>query len=170
MKMKSSMKKAGIFLLLGILFVGVMPAKSQGNLYVYGNDASKKAYPLEQLSQLTFTETELVIHTLSGNPESVLFEDLRLFSLGNYNLGLVPVLTKAVEVNVYPNPVVTDVTVKNDGVITHLNLYNLQGQNLLQLYPEKSEVTIPLTNYPAGIYLLYVTDKNGPTVKKIIKN
>jgi hypothetical protein len=71
--------------------------------------------------------------------------------------------------NVFPNPVVNEVTISNTEGITSLRLVNVQGQQLLQLKPAAMEITVPLASFPAGVYFLQITGENGTTVKKIIK-
>jgi hypothetical protein len=71
--------------------------------------------------------------------------------------------------SVYPNPAVTNVTVKSATAITRLDLYNLHGQKLLQLHPEALEADVSLASYPTGLYLLKVADESGITIEKIIK-
>jgi hypothetical protein len=164
---KSSKKKAEIFLLLGILLLGVMPARSQSYLYVYGNDGTKQSFSME--SVLTFTGTNLVVTDGVNPPVSVSFTNLRLFSLESYIFTGFSTPDTKTEVSVYPNLAGTDVTVKSAKTITGLGLYNLQGQKLLQIQPESLEVIVPLSAYPAGLYLLQIVDESGVTIKKIIK-
>jgi hypothetical protein len=73
-------------------------------------------------------------------------------------------------VNVYPNPVQTDVVVTGDQPIIALSLYNIQGQQLLQLHPGVAQTTLSLAAYPAGIYLLQISTETGTAIKRIIKN
>jgi hypothetical protein len=166
---KQSIKKTGIFLLLGMLLVGATPVQSS-DLYVYKTDGSKSNYSLDIVQKLTFTATDLVVNKTDGTTVPVSFTDLKLFSLKDFNFtGIVAPETK-VAISVFFNSARADVTVKSTTTITGLSVYNLQGQKLLQLHPESLEATVPLVAYPAGLYVLQVTDESGITVKKIIKN
>jgi hypothetical protein len=147
-------------------------APSTGSLYVYGTDASKQTYPLWELQDLTYSETAMSINKKTGGITSVLYDNLKCFSLlGNLyiNTGISLPFAKAA-LNVFPNPAVDEITLKNTLDIIGVSLYDMQGHRLLQLYPESQEVTIPFSSYPAGIYTLQVIDKNGVSIKKIIKN
>jgi hypothetical protein len=166
---KKSMKKAGIFLLLSVLLVGATPVQSN-DLYVYKTDGSKLNYSLDIVQKLTFVGTDLLVNKSDGSTALVSFTDLRFFSLKEFNFTGIATPETKVTISVYPNPTVTDVTVKNTKPITGLELYNLQGQKLLQLHPKSLEATVPLAAYPAGVYLLQVADESGITIKKIIKN
>jgi hypothetical protein len=91
----------------------------------------------------------------------------------DYEAGLVNITLASetpVTINIYPNPAVTDFTVKSTKTIFDLKLYNLQGQKLVQLYPKSLEINVPLSVYPAGLYLLQIVDESGITSKKISKN
>jgi hypothetical protein len=138
---------------------------------VYLADGSKQSFNLEGVKELTFTTTDLVVNfnEESTTPVSVPFTNLNFFSLISYTTGIAPVIGTEVEVNVHPNPAVTDVTLKSAKPITSLALYNIEGRKLLQLYPESLEVSVPLTAYPAGLYLLQIVNESGVSINKIIK-
>jgi hypothetical protein len=166
---KNSMKKAGIFLLFGRLLVGATPVQSN-DLYVYKTDGSKSNYSLDIVQKLTFVGTDLLVNKTDGSTALVSFSDLRFFSLKEFNFTGIATPETKVAINVYPNPTVADVSVKSTKNIIGLELYNLQGQKLLQLRPESLETTVALAAYPAGVYLLQVVDESGIIIKKIIKN
>jgi hypothetical protein len=164
-------KKAGIFLLLSMLFIGATPVQSN-DLYVYLKNDTRQSFDLENVQKVTFTSTDLVVNKADGSTVPVSFADLKFFSLKYFEVsgnGITAPETK-VAITVSFNPAVADVTVKSAKTITGLELYNLQGQKLLQLHPESLEATLPLAAYPAGVYLIQVADESGITVKKIIKN
>jgi hypothetical protein len=87
----------------------------------------------------------------------------------NSSTGLIRPESPENKLKVYPNPAVAEVIVKSEKTITGLGLYNVQGQKLLQLYPESLEARVPLASYPAGLYILQIADESGITIKKIIK-
>jgi hypothetical protein len=168
--MNSKIQKAGIILLLGILQAGVMPVTGS-DLHVYKADGTKVSFTLSNVQKLTFTSSDLVVNKKAGDPESFAFTALNFFNLKDINLPTsVPAPETAVKLDVYPNPAPAEVTVASAQVIGSLILYGLQGQRLLQLAPKSSEVTLSLSPYPAGVYLLQVTDGTGTVIKKIVKN
>jgi hypothetical protein len=167
---KSSMKKAGVFLLLSMLLVGATPVQSSDFLYVYLNNASSQSFDLNDVQKVTFTSSGLVVNKTDETTVPVSFTDLKFFSLKYFDLTGVATPETTVAISVYLNPAVAEVIVKSAKTITGLGLYNLQGQKLLQLYPESLNATVPLAAYPAGLYILQVADESGITVKKIIKN
>jgi hypothetical protein len=170
--MNMKFRKAGLSLLLGLLIAGTTFAQS-GTLYVYLiTQAAPQEYPLDQISKLTFTETDAVGHPIDGTtPQNIPFVALRYFTLKksqSYPTGLASAATQT-DVNVYPSPAVTDITVTSANTIAGVELYNLQGQKLLKQTPQATQATISLANLPAGIYLLQIAGETGITIKKIIK-
>jgi hypothetical protein len=169
--MERNKQKARFFWLLSIILLGAMPAKSN-DLYVYQTDGSKQAISLDNVRKLTFSDTEMLINKKTGETTSVLFTDLNCFSLfGNLYSGtniVIPFLSS--QINVYTDLYGKQAIVKSTQDITGVSLYNLQGQKLLQLQPATREISIPLNLYPSGVYILRVVDKDGTTVKKIMKN
>ncbi|GHT76989.1 hypothetical protein FACS189413_17360 [Bacteroidia bacterium] len=166
---KNLFKKAGTSLLLGGMLFGAMPMNSQ-SLYVYtASSPTSESFLLDDVQELTFSGSNLVVNKKTGDP--VTFTTLKFFSLRNFDSssGIAPNTAEAA-ISVYPNPAVADVIVHSTTTITGLGLYNLQGQKLLQLYPESLEATVPLASYPSGLYMLQVADESGITIKKIIKN
>jgi hypothetical protein len=168
---KSIIRKARIFLLTGTLLIGAVSMQSQ-NLYVYGNDGSKQTITVDNLGKLTFTATELVVHTKTGVLPPVLFTDLRLFSLHDFNFGdtgIASTIESAEAVRVYPNPAADFVTVSGQN-ISGVTLYNMQGQKLWQINAKSSRINVPLTAFSAGIYFLHIASEKGTSIHKIIKN
>jgi hypothetical protein len=144
-----------------------------GKLYVYGANGSKQSFLLDDVRKLTFSDTELVVNKNTGETSPFLFTNLKCFSLYDdlypgLGTGIAKTPVSLTEVSVYS--IKNELVVKSDQTITGINLYNLHGQKLLQLSPAAQEINISLTSYPVGIYILQVIDKNGITVKKIIKN
>lgn len=71
-------------------------------------------------------------------------------------------------VKVYPNP--------SEGIFTialnedaQVEVYNLLGKLVYESKAQAGKVTVDISNYQAGLYLLNVTSENGSITKKIIK-
>jgi hypothetical protein len=161
-------KNVKFLLLLGILFYG-FPAMYGEDLYVWKMDGSKQTFGLENVQKLTFTEDALVVTTTTS--ESVSYEELRLFTLKDLNLGSVG--TGLAEITATAkllfNPATGEVTITDTQEISSVGLFNLQGQQLQRYAPASHEATLSVAAYPAGVYLLQIADANGMVTKKIIK-
>jgi hypothetical protein len=161
--------KINKLLLLG-LFLAVVATVKGDDLYVYGTNGSKQAFDLNEVRSLALSADALVINFKSGNPVSVVYSDLNFFSLIDYTFTSIRTLGEADVLKVFPNPVADEFTITNREKITSIKVLDLQGRQLLQITPGGQEVKVSMASYPAGIYLVQISDENGTTVKKIIKN
>jgi hypothetical protein len=164
-------EKSVLILVFGFLFLTGSATKGD-NLYVYKNDGAVEAVSPDNLQKLTFSETCMEIHLKEGEVNSIAFDALRLFSFITYNFTLTGIVVPepTTEWSVYPNPVVNEVRVENEKTITRLTVSDVQGKNLLRIYPGTLETTVSLAAYPKGIYVLQIVGENGTAIKKIIKN
>jgi len=71
-----------------------------------------------------------------------------------------------IEVNVYPNPVSTHLSIDTDAQIESVNIFDLNG-TLIQT--EKSK-EFSVENLANGIYILTITTEKGSTSKRFVKN
>jgi hypothetical protein len=170
--MNKKVMKAGLFLLLGMFLAGAMPVQSS-DLYVYTvANGSPQSFSLDVVQKLTFNGSNLVVNKTGGGTESFAFTNLKCFSfrsdLYSQSTDLAPA-PETVALSVYPNPAQADIVITGAQTITAVTLCNLQGQQLLERYPASSKATLSLAGYPAGVYLLQVSDETGTVIKKIIK-
>ncbi|MDR2086610.1 MAG: T9SS type A sorting domain-containing protein [Dysgonamonadaceae bacterium] len=167
--MKSKMLRAGFILLSFLFFAGNTTMKAE-NLYVYTTEGSRE-FPTANVQKLEFSETALVITLNEGDPVTVNYTELLYFSLKVPTF--IGTLTPgATAIDVYLNSGSDLLTVSAEQGLTGLILYDLQGNELKKLAPAGAlKIDVPLTSYPAGVYLLRVVDETGNViVKKIIKN
>jgi hypothetical protein len=159
------------FIFLLSLCLALTARVNGSNLYVYLNASPTQTFDTDAISELTFTDTDLVGHFTTGGDQSVPYSLLRFFSLKDFSSSEPTSVSAPVStpVSVSPNPAVSDITVSSPKAMTGLALFNLQGQELLQLAPQSLEATFSVAALPAGVYLLQVAGESGITVKKIIK-
>lgn len=72
-------------------------------------------------------------------------------------------------VTVYPNPVKNKVTVKAQGNIKSVGLYDSQGRILQSAIAGKNQITLDLSSQQTGVYFLTVTTQKGSSTQKIVK-
>jgi hypothetical protein len=168
--MKSKIFIAGFVLLSSLFFAGITTVKSS-DLFLQKTDGSGELYSTDNLRKIEFRNDELVVYLKSGGDDGIEipYTALRYFTLKNSATSLPHVSASSLEV--YPNPVADAVTVSSSHAITGLNLYNVQGQQILQLSPAGVKtVEVSVVALPAGIYFLRVTDEAGRvSLQKIIK-
>ena len=68
----------------------------------------------------------------------------------------------------FPNPSDGYFTIKGEGIITDLQLYDLSGHVVLEWEPKTSITTINLRGLAKGIYMLKVSTAAGSTCKKLV--
>ena len=70
--------------------------------------------------------------------------------------------------NVFPNPASEHLNVTCGEEMRSIALFNTAGQRVRQMEPCGSEVQIPLSGLPRGLYLLRVQTANGSAVRKVV--
>ncbi|MDR1682503.1 MAG: T9SS type A sorting domain-containing protein [Candidatus Symbiothrix sp.] len=160
------MKKRFIFLIIGILSGGI---SAQGNLYFYQNDGSKTACNLDAIKWLTFLAEGLVITHADNSESAISYTDLRFFSLNDYNFTTIEPV-RAENISVYSDFANDLISIKNEQTMNEIRLYNLQGQLLMLRQPQASEITLSVSDYTSGVYILHIADGNGIHIQKIIKH
>jgi hypothetical protein len=71
-----------------------------------------------------------------------------------------------VDVQIYPNPVEGDLTVKAEG-LQQVVVYNQLGQKVTSIATKQDECIIPM-NYPQGIYFIQLITQNGVANKTVV--
>ena len=70
--------------------------------------------------------------------------------------------------NVFPNPASEQLNITCGEEMRSIALFNTAGQRVRQMEPCGSEVQIPLSGLPRGLYLLCVQTANGNAVRKVV--
>jgi hypothetical protein len=90
-------------------------------------------------------------------------------------IGTVPSLAvteigKLAKVEIYPNPVTSDLTIKTDnGAYSTYTITNSIGQVLMQQNISSTQTKADVKMLPAGLYYITLKGENGSTVKKFVK-
>lgn len=72
-------------------------------------------------------------------------------------------------IGVFPNPVDKDLYVTLTDRPSIVSLCNINGEEVFRKDNHSNDLTINMTNYHSGIYLMKITDQNKTSVRKIIK-
>ena len=70
--------------------------------------------------------------------------------------------------NVFPNPASEQLNITCGEEMRSIALFNTAGQRVRQMEPCGSEVQIPLSGLPHGLYLLHVQTASGSAVRKVV--
>jgi len=78
--------------------------------------------------------------------------------------------TKNTSIQVYPNPVQSEITIKAESTINSIQLYDVQGRIVFSKSSTQNSVTVDLSSYGAGVYFVTIITSEGRKTRKIIKN
>ena len=70
-------------------------------------------------------------------------------------------------VNVYPNPVNDEVTVKATGM-SHIRIVNALGQVVYDTEIKADETRIPMQRFGSGLYVIHITTDNGTFARRVV--
>ncbi len=73
---------------------------------------------------------------------------------------------------IYPNPVKDNITIKADMSIKEINIYNVIGINVYQqssISADHCSLTIDLSSYNSGVYFIKIETNEGEIIKQFIK-
>ncbi len=164
-------KKKFLKLFAAFVLVVTLNVNAEDSLYIYTSNEGKTTLMLDEIRFLTFDEASMTIMKTNGTTSSVDFSNLKFFSLNNYNvttsmLGSI----KDEDVCAFPNPVISELIVDKLQNESQVFLLDLHGRKLWEKCTQMKAVTVPMHNYPTGVYFIQISDENGIRMKKIIKN
>jgi aryl-phospho-beta-D-glucosidase BglC (GH1 family) len=113
----------------------------------------------------TDLQARLVVD-LGKSTESVLLNHIKLEELQEVITGIDK---DELPFSLYPNPVKSELYLKNIHPADQLFIYNLNGKIMIQRQLNQPEESIDVSAYPNGLYLLRVEGRNGTKVKKFVK-
>lgn len=73
------------------------------------------------------------------------------------------------ELNIYPNPVNSKLTISNTVIIERIYIFDLQGRLLMSKEPKEKQVEIDVADLAEGVYLINVKDHIGDHTLKFKK-
>ena len=123
------------------------------------------------LSTLGFSNSEISLEetgdysTLCYESNIDAMEDYS--SCENYTLSITNFKKQTVTIS--PNPVKTNTTIVNTGVINKIELFSLTGKKVYESFPNKQSVTIDISTFPPGVYIVNIKSKNYSNIAKLIK-
>jgi photosystem II stability/assembly factor-like uncharacterized protein len=79
--------------------------------------------------------------------------------------------SKAENINIYPNPANTTITIKTPGIAgkSLLSVYNINGQELIKQKISKSKTQLDISNLPSGVYIVKLVNEKAVEVRKFVK-
>jgi hypothetical protein len=162
--MKQQCYKLSFVFLFALCLSGL---KAQ-TMYVRPITATQIAYPVANISKLTFNAGNLLVANITGANGTYALSDLRYLNFTNLNLGL-PTLEKAKSFYLYPNPVSSIMHLAGDdqAPIERIDIISFEGRLLLQQSQMTSNaLQVDVTTLPQGLYFCRITSgSNSQTIK-----
>jgi Secretion system C-terminal sorting domain len=112
-----------------------------------------------------------------GSPYYGHFQDGAIPNTPNYALGAINcgvgvenIRSENDEINVYPNPTNSNITITNTSIIQTIAIYDVLGQEIYHKNSKNLSETINVTRLSNGLYFLKIQDEKGNvTTKKFVK-
>ena len=129
---------------------------------------------MEQNFSITYTEVEPEDTTvqygwqivgLNANPDN----EVDLGSIVVVDMVLGTNDFDAETISTFPNPVVSNWNVQAQDNITSITMFNILGQQVLNVVPNTNSFTQDLSSFTAGIYLATIKTVQGSKTIKVIK-
>lgn len=169
--MKHKIKKQKHLLPLCLLLLGATfqsHAQRADYMYLYSS-GGEQSFSLDEIQKITFTEQNMQVHLSSGSLTSISYDHIARLTFTPQAGSSMDVPVKE-EVKIYYNPAGDRVVIESPLLITSVNLYNIQGVLLQQSAPQSLSVNMSLSTRPAGVYIVQVSNAQGVSVRKVIKN
>tara|TARA_B100000401_G_C52669367_1_gene654073 strand:+ start:33 stop:908 length:876 start_codon:yes stop_codon:yes gene_type:complete len=110
----------------------------------------------------------LLFSPLGLNNTSVSIDKISITHSGN-TTGIGEIVQEN-EIKIYPNPTSNSLIANSQKEIQTINIYNIEGIQVLNIENPGKDFEISMTQFPAGIYTLISTDSDGNRqMRKIIK-
>jgi len=137
-------------------------------MYVRPITANQIAYPVANISKLTFNAGNLLVANTTGANGTYVLADLRYLNFTNLTLSL-PTLEKVKSFYLYPNPVSSILNLAGDdqAPIERIDIISFEGRLLLQQSQMTSNaLQVDVTTLPQGLYFCRITSgSNSQTIK-----
>ena len=152
-----------------MLLFTTLIAHGQNKLYIYEKDGSNQSFTLSGIAKLTFTkDNRMVINQKTGNPISFSIESIDYMNFKPSSNSILE--SKKDNISIYPNPVINNLTIKNEETINELRIFDVQGKMQLHLSPKSEIIDIDMSLFSAGVYFLQIVSHNKVNTSKIIKS
>jgi len=155
-------------LLLLMLLFATLIAHGQNKLYIYKKDGSNQSFALSDIRKLTFSIDAIDIRQKNDYQNRVYIDNITYMSFKPSSINILE--SKKDNISIYPNPVINNLTIKNEEVIDELKIFDVQGKMQLHLSPKSEIIDIDMSLFPAGVYFLQIVSHNKVNTSKIIKS
>lgn len=72
------------------------------------------------------------------------------------------------QIKIAPNPTSSIVKISSTHNLIQVSIFNLLGENILNILPDKTEISIDVSSLASGIYFIRATTEKNPVTQKLI--
>lgn len=141
----------------GLIHETVVPITSAGEFAV---NFDSDNYPGSVHLQYGFS-----VRGINANP--AFMEQNGNVVIGQAAAGVAPVVKKAIAV--YPNPATNVLNINAEDIISNVQVYNMLGQQVININPNSTTATLNVSEFKAGIYMVNTTSNGKTTTTRFIK-
>ena len=161
-----------LLMLLAFISVPWLSAHATDYMNVFlTSQGSFQSINIDEIDKITFPSEDEVNITVSGVVMPMAIENIEVITFGDTDITAIEEIEEeSVEVEIIYIASSGEVRITSPEVINQVQLYNMQGVLMQTQAPNTEVVTLNVSNYPSGIYIVAVQSNGEMETKKIIIN
>ena len=161
-----------LLMLLAFISVPWLSAHATDYMNVFlTSQGSFQSINIDEIDKITFPSEDEVNITVSGVVMPMVIENIEVITFGDTDITAIEEIEEeSVEVEIIYIVSSGEVRITSPEVINQVQLYNMQGVLMQTQAPNTEVVTLNVSNYPSGIYIVAVQSNGEMETKKIIIN
>ncbi|MBO5720500.1 MAG: T9SS type A sorting domain-containing protein [Bacteroidales bacterium] len=169
--MKYLTLKQIVLMLVAFLTVVSIQAQTADYMNVYlSSQGSFQSINIDEIDKITFTSEDEVNIVISGVVTPMAIDNIEVITFGDTNITAIEENEAEVaEIDITYLSGSGEVRITSPEAINIVQLYNMQGVLMQTQMPNTTTVTLDVSAYANGIYIVAVQSKGKTATKKIIK-
>lgn len=159
---------------LSLCFGFTLSAQTEKDcIRIHGTQSSEddSVYRLDGIDKITFSDDAMILHLRDTNvPEMLYFSNFDLITFCSDQLVGVEENISHEGIDVCYNSVDCTVAISSPTSVLNIQLFDMSGKMLQSLSSQDDNVTISLSSYPQGIYIIRVANSESIITEKIVKH
>lgn len=156
-------KKLLLLCALFVMCIGRISAQSEEPVWHVATD-THQYIPLSEVSYLLFADNNDVFSIVKSNGEIV--SDVRSVRFSNVPLSVEGVESEKVDLSIFPNPVVSQLTLQGLRANATVKVFSMDGATLIDTVVTPTGNSVDVSSLAAGVYLLQVNETMVKFIKK----
>lgn len=160
-------------LILSLCFGFTLSAQTEKDcIRIHGAQSSvdDSVYRLDGIDKITFSEDAMILHLRDTDiTEMLYFSNFDLITFCSQNVGVEENISHE-GINVSYNREDCNIAISSPTHVLSIQLFDMSGKVLQSLSPQYENVTISLSSYLQGIYIIRVANSESIITQKIFKH